>query len=58
VLNNKINNNYDYGNVISIVGPPGVGKTAIISCVSKIMNIPVSFIPMGGIKDHHYLNGS
>ncbi len=22
------------------------------------MNIPVSFIPMGGIKDHHYLNGS
>ena len=42
---------------LALAGPPGVGKTKIISTLSKIMNIPFEHIPMGGVEDASYLSG-
>jgi ATP-dependent Lon protease len=46
------------GNVIGIHGHPGVGKTRLIKeGLSKALNIPFVFIPLGGVNDSAYLTG-
>jgi ATP-dependent Lon protease len=58
ILAQWISNPNSCGYVIGIHGSPGVGKTKLIkTCISKAMNIPLSFISLGGISDSAYLNG-
>ena len=46
------------GNVIGIHGHPGVGKTRLIKeGLSKALNLPFVFIPLGGVNDSAYLTG-
>jgi len=43
---------------IAINGPPGTGKTSLIKDgVSKILNRPFIFIPLGGATDSSFLEG-
>jgi ATP-dependent Lon protease len=45
------------GKILTLVGPPGVGKTAICSVISKAMNMPFSTISLGLISDPSDLCG-
>jgi hypothetical protein len=46
------------GNVLSIHGPPGIGKTSIIKDgVAKALERPFFFISLGGATDASYLDG-
>ena len=46
------------GNVIGIQGSPGVGKTKLIKDgLSKALDLPFVFIPLGGVNDSSYLTG-
>ena len=45
------------GKILTLVGPPGVGKTAICSVISKAMDIPFSTISLGSISDPSDLCG-
>ena len=46
------------GNVLSIYGPPGVGKTTLIKDgVAKALGRPFHFITLGGATDASYLDG-
>lgn len=46
------------GNVLAIHGPPGTGKTSLVTRgISKILNRPFAFIPLGGASDGALLEG-
>lgn len=46
------------GNVLSIHGPPGIGKTSIIKDgVAKALGRPFHFVSLGGATDASYLDG-
>lgn len=46
------------GNVLSIHGPPGVGKTSLIKDgVAKALDRPFHFITLGGATDASFLDG-
>jgi flagellar biosynthesis GTPase FlhF len=46
------------GNVLSIHGPPGVGKTTLVKDgVAKALGRPFHFITLGGATDSSYLDG-
>lgn len=45
------------GKILTLVGPPGVGKTAICSIISKAMDMPFSTISLGLISDPSDLCG-
>jgi ATP-dependent Lon protease len=47
-----------HGNVLSIHGPPGVGKTSLIKDgVAKALGRPFHFITLGGATDASFLDG-
>ena len=47
-----------HGNVLSIHGPPGVGKTSLIKDgVAKALDRPFHFISLGGATDASFLDG-
>ena len=49
---------YGNGNIIALKGPPGVGKTSLIKHgLAKSLNLPFSFITLGGINDSSYFDG-
>jgi flagellar biosynthesis GTPase FlhF len=53
-----ISNPSGAGNVLSIHGPPGVGKTTLIKDgVAKALDRPFHFITLGGATDSSYLDG-
>ena len=57
-VSNWIANPKAAGNVLSIHGPPGVGKTTLIKDgVAKALGRPFHFITLGGATDASYLDG-
>ena len=53
-----IANPKSHGNVLSIHGPPGIGKTSLIKDgVAKALGRPFHFITLGGATDASFLDG-
>ena len=53
-----IANPKSHGNVLSIHGPPGIGKTSLIKDgVAKALDRPFHFITLGGATDASFLDG-
>tara|TARA_B100000963_G_scaffold362043_1_gene402517 strand:+ start:10237 stop:12567 length:2331 start_codon:yes stop_codon:yes gene_type:complete len=53
-----ISNPQAIGTAIAIHGPMGTGKTTLVKeGISKILNRPFAFIPLGGATDSSYLEG-
>lgn len=56
-INNKFFNPNMKGCCLGLVGPPGVGKTSIAMCLSKILSVPFEQIPLGGIVHAESMKG-
>ena len=53
-----ITNKDNLGNILTLEGPPGIGKTALIQDgISKGLDMPFHFISLGGATDASYLEG-
>jgi len=53
-----ISNPTSVGTAIAIQGPMGTGKTTLVKDgISKILNRPFAFIPLGGATDSSFLEG-
>jgi hypothetical protein len=53
-----ISNPTSVGTAIAIQGPMGTGKTTLVKeGISKILNRPFAFIPLGGATDSSFLEG-
>lgn len=57
IIGKWITNPTSGGSVISLVGPPGVGKTLLARSVSEALNIPFTQITLGGQNDGELLHG-
>jgi hypothetical protein len=57
-VSNWIANPTSHGNVLSIHGPPGVGKTSLVKDgIAKALGRPFHFISLGGATDASFLDG-
>lgn len=52
-----IQNPNSTGQVIGLVGPPGVGKTLLAKSISSALDIPLSIVGLGGMSDSADLIG-
>jgi ATP-dependent Lon protease len=58
LLGQLITNPNAVGNAIALQGPMGTGKTTLVKeGISKILNRPFIFIPLGGATDSSFLEG-
>lgn len=58
LIGQLITNPSAVGSAIAIQGPPGTGKTSLVKeGISKILNRPFAFIPLGGATDSSFLEG-
>ena len=58
MIGSWISNPEAIGTAIAIHGPMGTGKTTLVKeGISKILNRPFAFIPLGGATDSSYLEG-
>ena len=58
MLGQLLTNPKSIGTAIAIHGPPGTGKTSLVKeGISKILNRPFTFIPLGGATDSSFLEG-
>ena len=58
LLGQLITNPDAIGCAVAIKGPPGTGKTSLVKeGISKILNRPFAFIPLGGATDSSFLEG-
>ena len=58
IVTQIITNPQSNGSIIALKGPPGVGKTSLIkNGLAKALNLPFSFITLGGISDASYFDG-
>ena len=58
IVTQIITNPQSKGSIIALKGPPGVGKTSLIkNGLAKALNLPFSFITLGGISDASYFDG-
>ena len=57
IIGKWITNPTSGGSVISLVGPPGVGKTLLAKSISEAMKIPFAQITLGGQNDGELLHG-
>jgi len=58
LVSKMISNPNSVGNVFSIYGPMGTGKTTIIKeGLSKLLGLPFTFISLGGSSDASFLDG-
>ena len=54
----ELTNNKNVSNIITLEGPPGIGKTALIqNGISKAFNLPFNFISLGGTTDSSTIEG-
>ena len=58
ILYSRFTNPNIQGTVLALVGSPGIGKTLLIENLSKILNIPMEKISMGGINDPEFITGT
>jgi ATP-dependent Lon protease len=56
-INQRLTNPSKSDTSIALVGPPGVGKTRIISVLANLLNYPYEHISMGGVNDSSFLAG-
>lgn len=56
-LNAKIQNPHMKGCSLGLLGPPGVGKSAISRLLADIMDYPFEQISFGGVTNAEYLKG-
>ena len=52
-----ISNKNSSSKLLALVGPPGVGKTALARSLSQSLNLPFSQISLGGLSDASVLKG-
>jgi len=56
-MSTKIQNPNGKGKILTFVGPPGVGKTAMADAIASAMEMPFDHISFGSVKDSTVLTG-
>lgn len=56
-MSTKIQNPNCKGKILTFVGPPGVGKTAMADAIAEAMEMPFDHISFGSVKDSSILTG-
>lgn len=56
-MSTKIQNPNGKGKILTFVGPPGVGKTAMADAIAEAMEMPFDHISFGSVKDSTVLTG-